>query len=447
MLTKRQKLTRVLCVALPLLLGSANAHADDAADEQSLARSIERKTIVRLAVARSPNVKAGEQRGRALRSEAQAQGRLPPPEAMVQIWQVPLARPYALNEQMIMLGIHQTLPAPGSLAAREGALEQRGHAEEIMAGERSREIAREASHAFADYFGATERHRVHREHLVVASRVLDVAQSRHGAGGSLTDVTQADLDLARMEADVITDRALIESARAKLNALLSRPPTAPLGSPVDDPPGVPAWTTDVMLVKARQGRPEIRAAVAEREARRLEARAADREATWPAFRLGALYFAPTTSMPSHGYGVDAAVSLPWLWGAASKHSDASNESFIAAATSVQGARIPVDADVVTAEANARSAALRLDVLTRRALPASQRAFEAAWSGYTSGRGDALTILAARKGVVDVESDIIAARTSLDHAFADLDAAVGTNVPRRLVSPADIAASEGASHER
>lgn len=436
-----------VCAVLPLLLSTVNAFAGDAAtDDRALLAPLERKTVVRLAVARSPNVKAGVQRGRALRAEARAQGSLPAPEAMAQVWQVPLARPYALNEQMIMIGVHQTLPAPGSLGAREEAQVQRANAEDLMAGERAREVAREASHAYADYLGATDRHRVHREHLVVASRVVDVAQSRHDAGGSLTDVTQADLEKARMEADVITDRTLIDSARARLNALLSRPADAPLGPPVAEPVGVPAWSTDRLVSKARQDRPEIRAAVSEREARRLEARAADREASWPSFRVGAFYFAPTSSMPEHGYGFDAAMSLPWLWGAAGAQRDAASESFVAASTSVQGARIPVDAEVVTADANVRSAAFRLDVLTRRALPASQRAFDAAWSGYTSGKTDALTILVARRGVVDVESDIVAARTSLDHAFADLDAAVGVDVPRRPVTLEDTTAATGARHE-
>jgi outer membrane protein, heavy metal efflux system len=425
-----------LVIALHWVIpGAARAQAP-ASDDRALAGNVERAAVARIAVARSPSVRAGVQRAHAMRIAGEAGGRLPAPEAMAQVWQVPLARPYALNEQMIMFGVHQTLPAPGALGAREEAQDQQARVEEIMADDRAREITRDASHAFADYLGATERHRVHREHLLVATRVLDLAQARHETGGPLTDVTQADLELARMEADVITDRTLVDSARARINALLSRDAAAPLGAPIAEGAGVPAWTTAALLAKARATRPEIRAAGAQREARRLEARAADREATWPTLRVGALYFAPTSSAPAHGYGFDAAVSLPWLWGAARKQSEAADASVVAAVTHAGGTRIPVDVEVVSAEANARSAALRLDVLERRALPASRRAFDAAWSGYASARTDALTVLAARRGVVDVESDMVAARSALDHAFADLDAAVGVAVPRRAVAPSE-----------
>ena len=433
-------------IATLLLVFPSEAAAQSAPPEdRALTGTLERATVVRLAVARSPAVRAGGQRARAMRLAGEAAGSLPPPEAMVQVWQVPLSRPYALNEQMLMLGVHQTIPAPGALSARDGAQEQLAHVEGLMADDQAREVARDASHAFAEYLGATERHRIHREHLVVAARVLDVAQGRHEAGGALTDVTQADAELARMEADVVTDRTLVEGARARLNARLSRDPSAPLGAPVDEGAGIPAWPTAVLVAKARAARPEARAAAAQSEARKLEARAADREATWPTFRVGALYFAPTSAMPVHGYGFDAAISLPWLWGAARSQSAAADASVVASVTNVEATRIPIDEEVVTAEANARSAAFRLDVLQQRALPASRRAFDAAWSGYTSGRTDALTILAARRGV-DVESDVVAARVALGHAFADLDAAVGVPVPRRPVTPADVGRAEGARHE-
>jgi outer membrane protein TolC len=92
-------------------------------------------------------------------------------------------------------------------------------------------------------------------------------------------------------------------------------------------------------------------------------------------------------------------------------------------------RRPVDADVATQESNVRASALRLQTLKDLALPASRRAFEITWAGYESSRTDVTALLASRRSVVDVETDIIAARATLDHALADLDAAVGMLVPR------------------
>jgi outer membrane protein TolC len=82
------------------------------------------------------------------------------------------------------------------------------------------------------------------------------------------------------------------------------------------------------------------------------------------------------------------------------------------------------------------------------LPASKRSFEAVWGGYETARTDMLTLLMARRAVVDIESDMIVARASLDHALAELDATVGSEVPRRPLGPLDPAAlGEGADHGR
>lgn len=437
---------RVLVIATAWAASAKTARADTSvSSDAQLAGPVDRSAIVRAAVARNPAVKAAEQKARAVGLSAQTEGRLPPPEVMGQVWQVPFSKPYALNSQMIMIGVHQSFPAPGSLDARQESRERDAEAEEAMAGDRARQIARDADHAFVAYVEATAKHRIHGEHLEIARHVLDVAQARHGAGGPLTDVTQAEVEMARVEADVITDATLVRSARVRINALLAREPGSALGPPVEGEPALPAWSTQTLLTKARQVRPELRAAVAEREAKRLGARAANREATWPSFKVGAFYFAPTDSAPQHGYGFDAAVTLPWLWGAADRKSAAEEQYAVAASTNVEAAHIPIDAEVVTAESNAQSAGYRLQVMRDRVLPATKRAFDVARDGYESGRTDELTILAAARAVVDVEHDIVMARGSLDHALADLDAAVGVHVP--LAPLGAFAAAHGDDHGR
>ncbi len=173
-------------------------------------------------------------------------------------------------------------------------------------------------------------------------------------------------------------------------------------------------------------------------------RAAEREATWPSFSLGVSYFAPTTFMPFNGYGVNAAMSLPWLWGGADRRRDAQRQYAAAATTEIDGVRVQIDADVVTAESSVRAAALRLQVLRERVLPATKRAFDLAWGGYESGRTDLLTQVAANRSVVEAEHDVVMSRALLDHALADLDAAVGAPVPRQPLGPL-VAGGGEASH--
>jgi len=411
------------------------AHADD------LSRPLERADVLALAVQSHPALKASEQRALAIERRGDAERKLPPPETMVQIWQVPLAKPYAIADaQMIMFGVAQTFPSPGARGARARAAVHEADAERALTADRRRQIRRDVDHAFADYVEATSRHAIHLEHRRVASRTAELARARHRGGGPLSDLVQAEVDLARIDADVVTDGTRIEAARGRLNALLGRDPLVPLGPPVVKEPEVATWDLRSALDAARRSRPELRAAAAASEARREDATAATKEALFPSFSVAALYFAPTNPMPHHGYGLNASMSLPWLWGEGRARRDAAALAHAAATTEFAAARIPIDAEVAEQEAKARAGAMRLAALRDRALPASRRAFDVAWAGYEASRVDALTLLNARRMVVDVETDIVMARALLDHALADLEAAVGSEIPRRPLE-----ARDGGSH--
>jgi outer membrane protein TolC len=435
-----------LAVALALRDRDALAQPKDApVTDAELQRPLDRRTALRAAIERNPAIHVSEQRARAMRASARAEGGLPPPELMGQVWQVPFSRPAALNTQMIMVGVSQTFPAPGVLGAREQAMTAQATGEEAMAGDRARMIVRETGHAFTDYRESSSRHAVHRTHVEITRHLFDIAEARHAAGGSLADVTRAEVELSRMQADVVTDATLIESARAHLNALLARDPQAPLGAPAETAPAVAFWDVPTLVAKAHAARPEFKQAKAEEEARAYAYRAAEKEATLPAFTLGALYFPPTDAMPVHSYGASVSMTLPWLWGAAADRREAEREFSRAASTNVEATRIPVDAEVVTTEAKSRSAAYRLQVLRDRTLPASRRAFEVTEAGFESGRTDLMTVLDARRAVVDIESEIVMARSELDHALTDLEAAVGTEIPTRPLSPLEPREHDGASH--
>src|SRR5690349_2146125 len=110
-------------LAFPLLLlGSVLAPRLAAAQAPDpLSQPLDRRAVIREALARNPALRVPERRADAVRARAKAEGTLPPPEIMGQVWQVPLSQPTAFDRQMIMVGVTQTFPAPGSLAARERA--------------------------------------------------------------------------------------------------------------------------------------------------------------------------------------------------------------------------------------------------------------------------------------------------------------------------------------
>ncbi len=428
----------------------ALSRSTNAAADEPLSASVDRVTIIRAAVKAHPGIRASEKGAHAALLAAEGAGSLPPPEVMAQVWQVPIDRPYAISDAgMVMVGLAQRFPAPGARDARKSAGEQMAAAARAMSADRARTIRRDAEHAFADYVEASERHSIHVLHRTIAQRALALARARHAAGASLTDVTQAEVESARVDADVIADRTRVLGARFRINALLALEPSAPLGPPSSVEPEIAAWDLGTELSKAHEARPELQAAVAEQKSRAEEARAATQEAKLPSFSVAALYFAPVGPMPVHGYGANASMSLPWFWGEAGARRDAAREQADAARSEQRAASIPVNAEVTMADVNMRASALRLQALRDRALPASERSFDAAWAAYEAGRTDVLTLLSARRAIVDVQSEIVVARANLDHALAELDAAVGVPVPRRPLGtlPSGAIHDDGVEHDR
>jgi len=421
--------TRAL-VALAAIAVAPFARAADAPTDEQLATATDRGPLIRAALARNPGIKAAAQRVRAMRAMSTAEGRLPDPEAMFDVWAVPIVKPYAIGDsQMISVGVRQTFPAPGALGARSESRQYAANAEEAMLADKGRDLVRDVQHAYVDLFESTTKHETHVSHVGVAKRIGDAAQMRMAGGGSLDDVAQAQLDLARLDADVATEAASIVRSRARLNALLARPHDAPLGKPQIGEPVTVTMTPAALVELARKTRPELRAADARISAQQAELRATERESRWPSFSVGALYFAPTTIMPNHGYGVTATATLPWVWGASDRKREAASALVQAGTLDAEDARLRIGVDVATASANAQAAAARLRSLRTGTLPAAKRAFEVTFAAYQANKGDLLGLLRAERAVVDTEMDIVMARAVLEHALADLDWAVGTILPR------------------
>lgn len=396
----------------------------------ALAGPQDRVSLERAAVTRNPGLRAAKRRAGAIRLAADSERRLPPPEAEIQVWQVPLARPYDLpGAQMIMLGVRQPIPAPGSLGAKAEVREREADVELAVADVRTRELIRDVDHAFVDYLEATVKHRIHVEHLGTAQHILESARARYIAGGALTDITQAEVDEARIEADVAQAAADILTARATLNGLLLRPPDAPLGTPVETPAATLGEPLADVLARARGLRPEVLGAKARTQAALAETRMTEREANGPMMTVGAFYFAPTTGMPVHGYGLSFSSTLPWLSGKARSAVRAQSDLAGSTRDDTADACARINTEIATAAGMVRAQVRRLTVLNDRVFPASQRAFEAAASGYDSGRADILLVLAARKSIVEVEVEMVEARVALEHAMVDLDWAAGAPVRR------------------
>lgn len=403
-----------------------------ALDEAAFARPLDLASLEMAVLARQPSLVAATHRIRALAERARAEGKLPPPEIMADIWQVPFAKPYALDKAgMIMFSIRQQFPAPGVLDKMSEAMALEAQAEAARAIGEARSVVREVDRAFADYAEASERHAAHEAHQRVVEQMVAAARARYETRGMLGDVTRAELERARTNVEIAREQGMIDESRAKLNGLLSRSAEAKLGQPRQGALQTAALSPEQAAAMAATRSPEVLMADRMEKSARASAEAAKREAEVPMFSAGFSTFMPVNDMPV-GYGLSFGMSLPWAWGAASARARAAEQRALAGQATTQGTRLRMRTDASMALAAVRTAERRYTALRDGAVPAAQRALEATRAGYAAGGSDILMWLDAARMALDIELDLAMARGALERALADLDFAVGARVPRAAI---------------
>lgn len=421
------------------ILAAPSASAD-------IPQPLDRTTAITIAVERSRGATASRATAAASRTLAKAEGRLPDPEVSAEAWQVPALRPLAFGDaSMISFWLRQTIPAPGTRASRSEVREGEAEQADAVATDRARTVAREAAHAFVDVQMAEARHASHVAHRDVAERIVALAEARLGtAGGRAVDVSSAQVERAKLDADVALEARRIERAHAKLNGLLWRPLDASLVTvSLGDPEGVTLDRARAFTLAAAH-RPELRQVRARLTAAEASMHAERREATLPTFTVGAGYFVPTSLMPSHGYGFSASATLPWIWGSASDRARAASSEVLGATHEEAELENAIRTESATALAEVQAATARLAVLRSRAKPAADAALGFALTAYQSGQGDATALLRAERDLVEIDIAIVEARAELAHSLAELDWVLGTPPPR--VAVVDAERGLGASDE-
>lgn len=356
--------------------------------------------VASAAHAETPEEKSARLAAVAAEQEAEAEAELPPPELTLDVWRVPVTRPYDVPAaDMIRLGIEQELSSPGERSAMREAAQLRGRAAVAEAQGKSRALSLRLSHALAEQQQVENSHRVHQQHLALAERTLALANARHAAGGALADATMAEIEVSRARAEVAGDAARADSA-TRVVALLR--------------------SSGVQAKAAPQGeRPELVALRLSREAELVSARAERSRSGWPDFRVGASYFAPTTGRDEHGFGITLGMKVPWLWGARSGRAQAAESRARAfeAERAVKQRDLATDAAVARGQLQAIESSLR--VTREQTLPLIERNQKLAESNYASGAGRLEDTLRAAALLLDTQMEIVRMEAEITHLKLDV----------------------------
>jgi outer membrane protein, heavy metal efflux system len=202
-------------------------------------------------------------------------------------------------------GIMQTFPWFGKIAARTDAAAAAANAAQKRYEAKKLQLFSEVKQAFYEYAYVAGATRVARENLELMRHFEEVARTKHlTAAATHPDLIRAQIEVAKLENEVVTlERSRIPII-ARLNAVLNHPADAPLLWPRAEP-GPPVKVDRSVLTAALKNRnPELQAMGFDVERLDKEVAVAQRN-FYPDIGLGAEWM----QMPASGGGSDTDVRV------------------------------------------------------------------------------------------------------------------------------------------
>jgi len=327
---------------------------------------------------------------------------------------------------MTQLQLMQMVPVAGKLRLAGLAATARADATATRVGDVSFDLRARVGMVFYDIYSVDGALGVARDTRRLLQDISDIAGTMYQVGeGRQADVLRANVELARMQEEIIRMEAMRATMEARMNALRLEPADALVGMP--RLPRFPAElpTADSLGRLADQGRPMIRAGAQDVDAADASARLARRE-IWPDLQMGVQY--------GQQPGPDGAQRMASLMVGASLPIFAKQRQY-QMREETNAMRAMAAADLATMRAETRGAvgeayaslgrARRLAELYRTSvLPQAQATVTSSLAAYRVGTVNFMTLLDAQMTLNRYRQELFALEADEGKAWAELEMLTG-----------------------
>lgn len=390
-------------------------------------RTLTLDAVHAMVAGRNPRVRAASALSKAASARVPGTLRLPDPQVQLGFmnYAVPAFRPDA-TLGMTQLQVMQMVPLPGKLSAAGAAARAQVAVAEARVGAAAWEARGVATMAFYDFWLARASRRVIVETRVLLQEAAAVAVAMYRSGeGAQGDVLRAQVEVARMDDELIRLTAMEAVATSKLAAAADTSADALTGTPVL--PSVPdsAPAPGVLESRVLDGRPDLRVGEAGVRAAAAAMDVARRE-RWPDLQVGMQYGQRRGDMGIDRMGsLMVGASIP-LYArsrqlAMRDEADAMRQMAVADLAEM---RAETRARVAAVYAELRSAQRLRELYRSTVLPQAAAAAEAALASYRNGRGDFMAVVDTRMAVNRYRLEQLNIRASEGRAWADIEMLLG-----------------------
>ena len=384
---------------------------------------------LREVVEKNPDLAALRQQLDVVRQRPRQERFLGAPMAEAQVWQWPVNTLNPANTNMYMFMLTQDVPGRGKRDLRAAVAEKDVSLAEADIAVRARDVVNEVKQAYAALFIARKAIDVHVQSVELLRQMTDVAQAKYTTGRiSQQDVLKPTLELSRLHGDIIEFGEQANTAAARINVLMDRPPEAaigPLAEPHEQrllPP-----TTDLQRM-AIERQPELQRSRLEIERAEAELASVKREDQPDFVVQGGYMLTPRMTDAWMGRFGITWPTAPWSRGKVAARVAEHSSAVDAAKGRERAMENRVRLAVQEAYVRALAAQERAALLRTTILPQSRQTFEVSRVAYQTDRLDFQSLIDNERVLLASELDYFKALSDFDLAVADLERAIGTELP-------------------
>ena len=405
----------------------------------TLAASAGPNDYVRLALRRNPTIAAAQLKVRRMLARIPQATSLEDP--MLEVTPVGEMAQTAAGQVGVMMSVSQTLPFFGKLAAR-GDIAGREVAQAAAELEQAKlAVTADVRRAYWSYYFAARSIDVTQQSRQLFGQFRQTADSRFRSGqANQSDVLRANVELSRLDNELITLEQRRTTAAAMLNSLLDQPPNTPLPDPRPPTDFDPApLDLPILLARSTAANPEL-ARLSQRVEAERHRQTLARLQRWPDLTLRAGYSAVNDdglAVMANGkdqWWIGFGINVPiWFarYEAAEREALAGRQEAMAELAAARNRiAFQVQDGVIRVQTQQRQVRLFKDVI----LPQARQVVEASRTSYQTGQTDFLTLVDNWRRLFDYELLHQQSLTDLEKSLADLEQVVGRPLAEANLRP-------------